>query len=128
MNGVEQAMFSDVVYLVNRTENKLEFRWDSVIYELKGGERKIMPRHVAMKGISVHHTKLDPTTLLPSESLFGIDEEGTEFPIDALGEVDLEAIAETPKGESDETSIDGETIKKKLVDIAATSRSALKRK
>lgn len=117
MNSVEQAMFSDVVKLVNKTKSNLEFLWDSVLYEVPAEGFKMLPRHIAMKGIEKHPIKIDSGTGLPLESLFGIDEPESEFPIDSLGEVDLKAIRESHKLEEQDDYVNGKKMKKSIFNL-----------
>jgi len=105
MDDAEKILYADVVKLVNRTNEPLEFKWDSVTYMLPPRGSKMFPRHIALKGIKDNNTKLDASTGLVSESLMGIDEEGSIYPCDMIGDVNLEEIKEMPKLDTDQEDI-----------------------
>jgi len=68
----------EIVKLVNRTSKPLEFLYDSNLYVLKGGEAKMLPKHIAMHAIKSAPIKIDSATGLIMESMFGASSYSTD--------------------------------------------------
>lgn len=75
MDSIEQMMYQDVVKLVNRTNEPLEFMYDSRLFIVKPDKALSIPRFIAEYGLAKYHTKADPSTGLPTESLLGVEED-----------------------------------------------------
>jgi len=62
----------DIVKLVNRIKEPLEFMYDSNLYILKGGESRLLPKHIAIHAIKSAPIRIDAATGMIMDSMFGI--------------------------------------------------------
>ncbi|HWR72782.1 MAG TPA: hypothetical protein VN604_06405 [Nitrospirota bacterium] len=96
MDSIEQARYQDIVKLVNRTDEPLEFMFDSRLFIVKPGKALNIPRFIAEYGITKYHTKADPLTGLPVESLMGIEDD-PDWPTEKVKGANVEETLEADK-------------------------------
>ena len=115
MDSAEQALFSDVVVLVNRSKHPLEFTYGGQPQVFGPGEKKSMPRHIAEHGIGRCPILAEENGVI-IESFFGI--EGNKTYTCEPTDIDPEEIRHLEKTEgADKVILGGEIIKKKLLDL-----------
>lgn len=117
MESGEQKAFSDIVRLVNRTTQALEFMWDSMVYIVPANGAKSFPRHIAMKGIEKHKILEDFATGEVLKSMFGLDEEGSKYPTDKLDVDPAEVAARDKSGAPTKVMINGQKATMQLLDL-----------
>lgn len=118
LDNIERNLYSDVVKLVNRTDNTLEFLFDGNLYSIKGGGNLFTPRHIALHAISKHPIKIDSSTGLVSESFFGIEGDDI-FPSSYLNmsKEEVDAVVESDKAGDDSVFTNGKFVKKQRINL-----------
>lgn len=118
LDNIERTLYSDVVKLVNRTENILEFLFDGNLYSVKGGGNIFTPRHIALHAISKHPIRIDSSTGLVSESFFGVEGDDI-FPSSMLGmsNKEIEEVVESDKAGDDTVFTNGKFVKKQRINL-----------
>lgn len=95
LDDFERKLYSDVVMVVNRANKPVEFLHDGNVNCFRPGEKKVMPRFIAMHGIEKLPIRVDSQSTMVLESFLGI--EGDEqWPATSL-ESNPEEIKDEPK-------------------------------
>lgn len=129
MDSQEQALWSDIVYLKNRVNKPLEFMWDSKLYVVPArnsvGKKGLkVPRFLALHGIQKFPVKVEASTGLVEESLLGIDEEDSPYPVTPLEQWDEKTWKESDKAQMPKkTFVDGKVAERGVVELAAHRES-----
>lgn len=123
MDAAEQRQFSDIVKVVNRTAERLEWMYDSVLYSVDPQGTTLLPRFIAIAGVERHPLKRDRITNLVVDSLIGIEEiPGKTTPPGELSfkttplNVDVKEVADSDKLELDGEKTEGNEKLKLKVD------------
>ena len=95
MDKRELQRYTDIVTVVNRSNGKVEFQWDSQVFAFKPNESRPMPRDIAVHGVGALPLKVDARGIGITQSFLGI-EGMAMYPTTPLNET-AESVKDEPK-------------------------------